>query len=131
MIGVSFVIPVRNGGRWLDSVLTSVRGQTWPGPIEIIAIDDGSTDDSAAILLRHQSLGRMRVLEGDGSGAAAAINRGIRAATHPLIAQVDQDVVIAPTWLARLGAALDDPTVGGRAGAVRVGRTPRGVSPTS
>ena len=54
---------------------------------------------------------RCRVLEGNGSGAAAAINRGIRAATYPLIAQVDQDVVIAPTWLARLGAALDDTTV--------------------
>ena len=111
MMGVSFVIPVRNGARWLDSVLTAVRAQTWSGPIEIIAIDDGSSDDSAAILSRHQALGHMRVLRGDGSGAAAAINKGVRAAAHPLIAQVDQDVVISPTWLARLAAALDDPKV--------------------
>jgi len=111
MMGVSFVIPVRNGGRWLDSVLTSIRAQTWPGPFEIIAIDDGSTDDSAAILSRHQSLGDMRVLRGDGAGAAAAINRGVRAAVHPLIAQVDQDVVLSPTWVARLVEAFGDPQV--------------------
>jgi mycofactocin glycosyltransferase len=111
MIGVSFVIPVRNGAPWLDSVLAAVRGQTWSGPIEIIAIDDGSTDDSAAILSRHQSLGDMRVLSGDGSGAAAAINKGVRAAAYPLIAQVDQDVVISPNWLARLVAEFDDPKV--------------------
>jgi GT2 family glycosyltransferase len=111
MMGVSFVIPVRNGGRWLDSVLTSIRAQARLGPFEIIAIDDGSTDNSAAILSRHQSLGNMRVLSGDSAGAAAAINRGVRAAVHPLIAQVDQDVVLSRTWLEQLVEPFDDPQV--------------------
>jgi hypothetical protein len=116
MCGVSFVIPVRNGARWLDGVLSAIRAQVWSGPIEIIAIDDGSTDGSAAILSRHEAYGDLRVIQGKGSGAAAAINVGVRAATALLIAQVDQDVVIAPTWLASLAAELEDPNVGAAQG---------------
>jgi GT2 family glycosyltransferase len=111
MVGVSFVIPVRNGARWLDRVLTAIRSQTWTGPIEIIAIDDASTDDSAEILRRHEHDHRLTVLRGDGSGAAAAINRGILHAHHPLVAQVDQDVVICQTWVNTLVADLEDPAV--------------------
>jgi cellulose synthase/poly-beta-1,6-N-acetylglucosamine synthase-like glycosyltransferase len=111
MVGVSFVIPVRNGARWLDRVLTAIHQQHWTGPVEIIAIDDGSTDGSAAILSRHASRGGASVLSTGGAGAAAALNLGVRAATHPLIAQVDQDVLISPAWLAHLVPAFDDPQV--------------------
>ena len=116
MSGVSFVIPIRNGARWLDSVLTAIRGQAWAGSIEIIAIDDGSTDESAVVLSRHAAAGDLRIIAGDGLGAAAALNRAVRAASHPLIAQVDQDVVLGPEWLARLATELDDPTVGAAQG---------------
>ena len=109
MPGVSFVIPVRNGARWLERVLTAIRHQHWTEPVEIIAIDDGSTDESAAILSRHARLGGLRLLNGAGIGAAAAINLGLRACAHPLVAQVDQDVIISPDWLARLVPAFDDP----------------------
>ena len=51
MMGVSFVIPVRNGGRWLDSVLTSIRAQTWPGPFEIIAKNRRKPTYSPELLL--------------------------------------------------------------------------------
>src|SRR5688500_4620433 len=94
--GVSFVLPVRNGARWLDEVLAAIGAQRWAGPLEIIAIDDGSTDQSRRILERHATRGDLTLLAGTGAGAAAAINRGVRAATHPFIAQVDQDVILQP-----------------------------------
>ena len=109
--GVTFVIPVRNGARWLDAVLSAIRNQHWPGPTEIIAIDDRSTDSSRVMLDRHAADGAVIVLDGEGRGAAAAINLGIARGSHPFIAQVDQDVVIHPGWLATLMAAFDDAAV--------------------
>ncbi len=109
--GVSVVLPVRNGARWLDAVLSAIRAARWPGPVEIIAVDDGSTDGSREILARHASAGHVTLLDGGRHGATAALNAGIRAAGHPFIAQIDQDVVIAPDWIERLMAALGDPAV--------------------
>jgi GT2 family glycosyltransferase len=108
---LSVVIPVRNGAAWLDDVLAAIGTQTYGGVIEIIAVDDGSTDDSPRILARHAAAGTVRVVEGPRRGAAAALNTGFAIASHPLVAQIDQDVVIRPDWTAQLVAALDDPGV--------------------
>jgi Glycosyltransferase like family 2 len=56
------------------------------------------------------------VIAGPRRGAAAALNAGIRAARHPIIAQVDQDVIIGADWMAQLAAALDDPELGAAQG---------------
>ncbi len=109
--GVSIVLPVHNGARWLEDVLAAVLAARCPGPLEIVAIDDGSTDGSREILARHAAAGDLKLLDGARRGAAAALNAGIRAARYPLIAQIDQDVVIAHDWIERLTAALGDPSV--------------------
>jgi len=109
--GISVVLPVHNGARWLERVVTAIETANWNGPLEIVAIDDGSTDGSRDILQRRAAGGRLRLLDGERRGAAAAMNLGIRAAAHPLIAQIDQDVVIAPDWMERLATTLADPTV--------------------
>ena len=106
--GVTFVIPVRNGARWIPQVLESITAQRYTGAVEIIAIDDGSSDGSQGLLGRYAQEGRIRLLLSGGMGAAAAINLGIRTATHPLIAQVDQDVILDPDWLSTLVHALGD-----------------------
>lgn len=106
MTGVSFVIPVHNGERTLERALEAVLGQDHEGPVEVLVVDDRSRDASREILDRHARDGRIRVLEGPGRGAAAALNHGIRSARHELIAQVDQDVVLRPDWTRRLVAAL-------------------------
>ena len=59
---------------------------------------------------------RSGIIAGEGRGAAAAINTGVRAARFPIICQVDQDVVLKPGWMRRLAAALDDPAVGAAQG---------------
>ena len=50
--GVSFVVPVRNGARWLPRVLPSLLAQDAGAPIEVVMVEDGSGDGSAEILAR-------------------------------------------------------------------------------
>ena len=109
--GVSFVVPVLNGRRWLPRVIEAIRTQTVRVPVEIIVIDDGSTDGSWSWLDSRSRSGGLVPLRGPGRGAAAALNAGIRAAQYPAICQVDQDVILEPGWLAILLAALEDPDV--------------------
>ena len=108
--GVSVVIPVRNGARWLSDVLTAVVRECSGLTSEIVVVDDGSEDASrqiAAGFIERQ----VRVIDGPRRGAAAAVNAGVRASRFPFIAQIDQDVVVRPRWLSSLLDAVDDPSV--------------------
>ena len=102
-LGVSFVVPVHNGERTLKHALESILAQADGRPFEVLVVDDQSTDGSAALAKSFESV---TVLEGEGRGAAAAINTGLRAAKHPVICQVDQDVVLHGLWMVRLTEAL-------------------------
>jgi glycosyltransferase involved in cell wall biosynthesis len=109
--GVSFVVPLHQGAGTVGACLDAILAQRHAGPMEVIVVDDGSSDRSLEILERHRAAGRVRVLRGARKGAAAALNLGVEAARHPFIAQIDQDVVVEEGWLERLLAALDDPGV--------------------
>src|SRR4029079_718347 len=80
-------------------------------PFEIIAIEDGSIDGSLRILQNFHREGVVRLLPGPRRGAAAAINAGIREAVHPIICQVDQDVILQQGWLRELLQSFCDPEV--------------------
>jgi glycosyltransferase involved in cell wall biosynthesis len=114
--GVSFVVPVMNGARTLDAALTAILGQDDGRPMEVIVVDDGSTDRSPAILERHARDPRVRGFRGEGRGAAAAINLGLGHASHGVVCQVDQDVLLEPGWMALLTQALQQPDVGAAQG---------------
>jgi succinoglycan biosynthesis protein ExoA len=110
--GVSFVVPVRNGAPWLAHVVPALLAQEGARPIEVVIVEDGSGDGSADLAARLSAADpRVSVVEGPRRGAAAALNLGIHCAQYPLIAQIDQDVVLEPGWLAALLPALDDHTV--------------------
>jgi glycosyltransferase involved in cell wall biosynthesis len=110
-VGVSFVVPVLNGGRWLAPALASIGAQRDGRPFEVIAVDDGSTDGSLRLLKKLERQGFLRLLHGHGRGAAAAINTGVRDASHPIVCQVDQDVLLQRGWLRELLGAFDEPGV--------------------
>lgn len=110
-LSVTFVVPVRNGARWLRDALDAMLAETRGRTAEIIVVDDGSTDGTPEILAAYVAAGRIRVLHGAGRGAAAAVNVGIRHARHDVICQVDQDVVLQPGWLANILEPLADPRV--------------------
>ncbi len=84
---VSVIVPVFDGQRWLDQAIGSVRAQGYR-PIEIIAVDDGSTDRSAAILAGYPDVRTIRQPNG---GCAVARNRGIAESRGEFVAFIDQD----------------------------------------
>ena len=95
-------MPVYNGRRRVRDALAAIDAQRDGRPFEVIAVDDGSSDGSRRILDDAALSGDVRVVDGPGRGIAAALNAGIREARHPIICQVDQDVVISDGWLAPL-----------------------------
>ena len=110
--GISFVVPVHNGAATIRDALGAIAADVTGDPsVEVIVVEDGSTDESAEILMELAERLPMRVIRGSGRGAAAALNTGIRAARFSLIAQIDQDVTIRPGWTKTLIAAFDDPAV--------------------
>jgi GT2 family glycosyltransferase len=112
-VDVAVVIPNYNGERWLPGVLESVREQT-RAPAEVVVVDDGSTDGSAALLAERFPEVRVLALGANG-GFARAANAGIAAVGADAVALVNTDVLLAPDWLERAAAALE-----GAAGAASV-----------
>lgn len=96
---VSVVMPVFNGERYLQEALDSVLGQTWTD-LELVVVDDGSTDGTAEIL-RRQSDDRVRVLSQRNTGIAGALNAGIKAARGRYVARMDADDRSLPDRLSR------------------------------
>lgn len=100
--GVSVIIPVYNGAAHLGETLRSALAQTVL-PLEILVIDDGSNDQSAALA---ESFGPpIRVIRQENRGEAAARNRGIDTARGDWIAFLDADDLWEPEKLARQLAA--------------------------
>ena len=106
---VSVIIPVYNGGRHLRAALESVFAQTYR-PIEVIVVDDGSTDDSGAVA---QSFPDVRYINQSNQGVATARNNGIEAARGEFLAFLDQDDLWTPDKLKlQIQYLLNHPDVG-------------------
>ena len=90
-ICVSIIVPVYNAERYLPAMLDSLIQQNLPN-IEIICIDDGSTDSSLQILQRyHQKDGRVIILQQENIGAGEARNKGMRIARGEYLLFLDAD----------------------------------------
>ncbi len=120
MLTTSVVIPVRNGARTLPRCLAAVA-RLDPAPLELVLVDNGSTDGSRGLLeaaVRDGAGPSARLLDESRRGAAAARNTGIAAAKGELIAFTDADCAPEPDWLARLTEPFASPRVGAVAGRV-------------
>ena len=95
---VSVVIPVYNGANYLREAIESALSQAYPN-LEVVVVDDGSTDETWAII---QSYGaRVVGLRKENGGVASALNAGIRRAQGPLVAWLSHDDIFLPGKLAR------------------------------
>ncbi|WP_448501132.1 glycosyltransferase family 2 protein [Sphingomonas sp.] len=104
---IAVVIPNYNGAATLAATLDSVCAQTHRA-LDILVVDDGSTDDSPALVERHAARDdRIHLLRQRNGGVASARNHGWRTARADLIAFIDSDDLWAPSKLARQLAALD------------------------
>ncbi len=101
---VSVVITCYNYGRYVQLAIESVLAQTHSN-IELIVVDDGSTDDTASILDRYAD--RVVRIRQDNRGHVAAVNRGYAAATGELILFLDADDALLPEAIAEAVAAWD------------------------
>jgi glycosyltransferase involved in cell wall biosynthesis len=105
---VSIVIPVLDGGATIGDTLTGLLNQA-PRSVtaEILVVDNGSTDDTRAIVERFP----VALLTEPTRGPAAARNRGLRAARGAIVAHLDADTLPTHRWLAEIAAPFADPAV--------------------
>lgn len=96
--GVTVVIPAYNYAHFLPAAIDSALGQTYR-PVEIIVVDDGSTDHTPEAIAHYG--GRVRPIRQANAGLSAARNTGIRAASHPFIALLDADDRLMPERIER------------------------------
>lgn len=110
MMKVSVVIDNHNYGRFLKETLDSVLAQVLDDvAVEIIVVDDGSTDDSREILSVYAP--RVKSLLQARQGQASAFNVGLSAATGDIVCLLDSDDVFLPGKLAAVVKAFEDPKV--------------------
>src|SRR4051812_37183713 len=98
---LSVIVPVRNGAATLARALRAILASDLPRDrFELIVVDDGSTDGSAAIAGRHADT--VVRLSGQHSGLAYARNRGAELAAGEAVVFVDADIMIRPDTLSRM-----------------------------
>lgn len=99
----SIIINNHNYGRYLAEAIDSALAQTFPR-VEVIVVDDGSTDDSRDVMARYG--GRIVPILQDNRGQAAACNAGLTASRGDVVCFLDADDTLFPTALARAALKL-------------------------
>lgn len=105
---LSVVLPCLNEERTIEDQLRALAGQEWRRPWEVIVVDNGSEDDSVAVVESFRGrLPGLRVVDASGKRSQAhALNVGVREARAEAVAFCDADDEVAPGWVAAMGEAL-------------------------
>ncbi|PNG20742.1 bifunctional polysaccharide deacetylase/glycosyltransferase family 2 protein [Streptomyces cahuitamycinicus] len=115
---VSVLVPAYNEAKCIEQTVRSLVASDHP--IEVLVIDDGSSDGTARIV-ENLALPGVRVVRQLNAGKPAALNRGIANAKYDLIVMMDGDTVFEPTTVRELVQPFGDPRVGAVAGNAKVG----------
>ncbi|MBV9284031.1 MAG: glycosyltransferase, partial [Acidimicrobiia bacterium] len=115
-LSVSVVVPAHNEARVIDKTITAIR-RLRTQPCQVIVVDDGSTDATAAVARARG----VTVLTQPRRGKAAALNAGVAEATGDVVVVLDADTVLRPDFVDVALAHFADPAVGAVAGNVKVG----------
>ena len=105
---LSVIVPCFNAADTIPIQLEALANQQWSEPWEVIVSDNGSTDESVAIVEQYKDkLPNLRIVDSsEQRGAAHARNVGVLAATSDALAFCDADDEVAPGWVAAMGEAL-------------------------
>ncbi|MEI5103257.1 glycosyltransferase [Streptomyces sp. PmtG] len=115
---VSVLVPAYNEAKCIENTVRSLMASGHP--IEVIVVDDGSTDGTARIV-EGLGLPDVRVVRQHNAGKPAALNRGLANARHDLIVMMDGDTVFEAATVGELVRPFADPRVGAVAGNAKVG----------
>ncbi|MER5194194.1 glycosyltransferase [Streptomyces sp. NPDC002755] len=115
---VSVLVPAYNEAKCIENTVRSLMASEHP--IEVLVIDDGSSDGTARIV-EDMGLPNVRVVRQLNAGKPAALNRGIANARYDLIVMMDGDTVFEPSTVRELVQPFGDPKVGAVAGNAKVG----------
>ena len=119
---VTVVIAAYNEAKVIVRTLDAVLANDYAGPLDVIVVDDGSADDTAAtVTAAYGDDPRVQVMRQENAGKAAALNRGIAGATAEIIIALDADTLFARDTIRKLVRRFADPLVGTVAGNVKVG----------
>lgn len=103
---VSVITPAKDAAATLPALLVALAAQEpVAGGVEVLVVDDGSSDETRAIAAAHPVV--TRVVDGGGVGPGAARNAGVAVATGTVLAFTDADCVPEPCWLRQALAVLD------------------------
>ncbi|MCL8015736.1 bifunctional polysaccharide deacetylase/glycosyltransferase family 2 protein [Streptomyces sp. AS02] len=119
---VSVIVPAYNEKECIANTLKSLAQSTHP--IEIIVVDDGSTDNTSEIArdaARELGMTNVRVIRQENAGKPAALNNGVRSASYDIVVMMDGDTVFEPDTVRHLVQPFADPEVGAVAGNAKVG----------
>jgi uncharacterized membrane protein/glycosyltransferase involved in cell wall biosynthesis len=111
---VSIVVCSYNGADVLPGALSAIQAQIYDGQLEVIVVDDGSSDDTSDIAKSFKDV--IVVRNEPNQGLAGARNVGIQAAHGDVVAFTDDDCRPEPTWISELAAAYEDESVCGVGG---------------
>ncbi|MDH4190854.1 MAG: glycosyltransferase, partial [Betaproteobacteria bacterium] len=130
---MTVVIPAYNEGSMVEQSIESVAAARYPrGRLEILVVDDGSTDDTWTYIqraaARHEGLVTAVKLERN-QGKRVALATGFRAARGEILVTIDSDSVIEPGALLAMAGPFRDPRVGAVAGKVAAFNRDRGIIP--
>ncbi|CAM5520342.1 glycosyltransferase [Streptomyces pseudogriseolus] len=115
---VTVLVPAYNEAKCIENTVTSLMASDHP--IEVLVIDDGSTDGTARIV-EAMGLPNVRVIRQLNAGKPAALNRGLANARHDIVVMMDGDTVFEPSTVRELVQPFADPKVGAVAGNAKVG----------
>lgn len=119
---VSVIIAAYNESKVIASTIRSILASDYAGFFELIVVNDGSTDSTAAIVARLAAEDtRIRLISQNNAGKAHALNRAVEAAAYETVVMLDADTQFQPETLRRLVAPLVQPDVGAVCGHIRVG----------
>ncbi|MBT2409782.1 glycosyltransferase [Streptomyces sp. ISL-12] len=119
---VSVIVPAYNEKECIANTLKSLAQSTHP--IEVIIVDDGSSDGTSEIAREAaDALGmtNVRVIRQENAGKPAALNNGVRNASHDIVVMMDGDTVFEAETVRHLVQPFADPQVGAVAGNAKVG----------
>lgn len=101
---VTVAVPALNEERHIDACLEAIAAQTYPGIVEVLVLDGGSSDATVALAHRHPLV---RVVPNTARIQAAAMNLALAEAAGDVVVRVDGHTVLAPDYVERCVSALE------------------------